>query len=479
VAYRQLMVLHIMPGCKRGVLTAEHQEPHAQAETRSFDGLVAWALETDAAALPENVLSRAALLVADELAALLAAAEDPAVRAAQAALLPIEETGAAAVLTKPFTRTSVRNAAMANAVALSWMELDEGFASASCHAGLYILPTLAAHADVSGASVRSVLGHLAVAYEVLARLAMAYPAPRFSWHPHAMWSSLGAALGRCLATGRDLDVTLRSLRMAASLANLGGYEAAIDGAEIRNIWAGVGVSNGCAACDLAVAGLDGPTGAPDSVFARLTGREYTDGRVYSQDLGVRWALFESFTKEYACCQSMHSAIEAALEIQAMEGFSAHDVTAIEIETPRVEMDNVAPRNRLAAQFSLPHAVAVTLLRGRADASGFSAATIDDPDVKRLRNVTTLNPWPNSLETPNARPATVRVFRHNGDVVSRTRLRSRNLSLEQREKIVRAKIRAYGEPRFGQAAHACAGLLSCDEPTLSGSWRDFTAVCFSD
>jgi len=65
------------------VLTA-----HADADARALAAdatrtLIAWAADADADAIPDAVLRRAALVLADNLAAMVAAEGEPEVRAAQ------------------------------------------------------------------------------------------------------------------------------------------------------------------------------------------------------------------------------------------------------------------------------------------------------------------------------------------------------------------------------------------------------------
>ncbi|MBJ3778528.1 MmgE/PrpD family protein [Acuticoccus mangrovi] len=424
----------------------------------SLDRLVAFARDVAAAPLADDLAARTALLLVDEMAALLAAASDPRMLAVRDGLLP------AGVAT-------AEDAAVATAVALSWMELDEGFTRASCHGGLYLLPVLMTVAAERDSTLGEILSRLAAGYEVLARLAAAYRIARFTWHPHAIWAPVGAALAAALSRGSDQGTTMAALRGAASLAMLGGYEAATDGAEIRNVWGAIGTRNGLAAHRLAELGVDGPAAAPGAVLERLNGTAGAPD-VLTADLGTRWAVFDTFVKEHACCQSMHSAIDAALALPALP---ADAIAQVEIATPRLEMNEVAPMNRLAAQFSLPHAMAVSLLFGDADAPRFREDTIADPRVAALRERVVLSPWPEPLEGPNARPARVTVTLRDGTERAETRLSARRLTDADRTAVVAMKLRRYGEGTGAVAA--CEALLTDVGGALSRPWRDFAAACF--
>lgn len=428
-----------------------------------FERLIEWSLEVSPDALPPQIIERSALLVADNLVALLAAAGDPGVARAQTAL---RHSG-------PSMGTPAQ-AAADMAVALAWMELDEGYAKASCHGGLYSLPVLAALASDSQVSVRTVLGQLCLTYEVVARLALAYPAHRFTWHPHAMWSSIGAAMARCRAESVEPALALRSLRIASTFAMAGGYEAAIDGAEVRNIWAAQGITQGFLAVDLARSGLDGPSAAPEGIYSRITGRDRCDDAIFTSGLGVDWAIFDSFTKPYACCQSSHSAISAVVMMRVQKAFSLDELESVDVTTPRIEMDCREPQNRLAAQFSLPHAVAAALVLGRADADAFALDAIADPLIARLRRAIRLVPWSAPLQTANARPAHVRLRFRGGEILEQTLLDAAVTDLAARREAVIGKLTHYADKNFPRASLACRQLVEGAPHILDMEWEKFAA-----
>jgi 2-methylcitrate dehydratase PrpD len=443
------------------------QSDDAIVTPTEFDRLVRWAYEARQQRLSSDVTARVALLVADEFVALAAALPDPRMRTAQGLLVFGGPKPDAATKAGPIA------VAQANAVALSWMELDEGSSKASCHAGLYLLPILSAWAEVSGRSVRSVLTDLAVAYEVLARLAEAYPAKRFSWHPHALWSPIGAALAAALASDADPELATQAIAIASSLTMLGTYSAALDGAEVRNLWSAVGVTSGVQALELAKAGFTGPKGGPGSVLERLNGPPKVgllDG------LGRNWAVFNAFTKPHACCQSMHSAIDAALDLRTKSNFSVADIAEILVETPRVEMNDRTPANRLAAQFSLPHGVASALLWGHGGPTCFSEAACADETLVTLRDKVEIQPWPHDLDHPNARPAKVILRWKDGRHLERM-LESSKPIANPRE-LVLQKATDFAGGAFPNLRASCERLMSCESEELDAPWSALVERSFT-
>src|SRR5947207_2039769 len=83
----------------------------------------------------DAVLARAALVLADNIAATVGAADEPEVQAAQAKLAERSSGGEATVFNRGAARVDRYAAAAANGAAATWCELDEGFRLAPAHAG--------------------------------------------------------------------------------------------------------------------------------------------------------------------------------------------------------------------------------------------------------------------------------------------------------------------------------------------------------
>ena len=116
-------------------------------ETRCAQGvheLVEWAAGTDAGAIPEAVLQRAARVLVDDLAAIIGARDEPEVAQFHARLLQRASQEEATLFCGGRARLDRHSAAVGNAVAGDFLELDEGYRIAPCHAGLYVVPALLA-----------------------------------------------------------------------------------------------------------------------------------------------------------------------------------------------------------------------------------------------------------------------------------------------------------------------------------------------
>ena len=146
--------------------------------------------------MPPDALQRACLVLADDIAAIVAASTEPEVVVVQAQLARCAGSAPRGHRARPLTlRVDRHTAAAANGMAICWAELDEGYRLVACHAGAYIIPALIAEAEAAGAPTRDVIASLAVAYEVTARIAHAFPAQPLRVHPHGAFAPLGAAAG--------------------------------------------------------------------------------------------------------------------------------------------------------------------------------------------------------------------------------------------------------------------------------------------
>ena len=388
---------------------------HADADARTLAAdatrtLIAWAADADADAIPDAVLRRAALVLADNLAAMVAAEGEPEVRAAQIKLAERTTAPEATVFNRAAVRVDRYAAAAANGTAATWCELDEGYRLAPAHAGVYILPALLAEAEAIGADTLQVLRALTLGYEIVGRCAQAFPFAAMTVHPHATFGTLGAAAGIGLLRREDADTLLATVSAGASMVFAGPYNHALDGALVRNLWTGVSAWAGMRAADLAPLGLGGIAESLYDVFVGCFGTG-VDSAVLTAQLGERWAIASGYHKLFACCQYAHSAVEASLALREKllaSGRTPDDIREITVEThPRgMTLTEVEPPTVLSAKFSMPHALAAVAARGTGGQASFTRDTLDDPAIARLRRAVRLAPYAPIEPWPKDRPGRV-------------------------------------------------------------------------
>jgi 2-methylcitrate dehydratase PrpD len=394
------------------VLSPALPEADAGDRAASAAGLTAlcnWAVAVRGKALPDSVRRRAAMVLADDLSAIVVAAGEPQIAQARALLLACGGAPEATVLAEGAFRATREQAAAANGLAVCWAELDEGYRPLPCHAGAYVLPALLAEAEATDRTMDEVLGALAVGYEITARVARAYPFHRLSVHPHAAFNAIGAAAGLSALRGHDAETMFAAITAASTMVNPGPFNHAIEGALVRNVWTSIGATAGFRAADFAPLGIAGLRGALHDVFVDCFGC-----RPRSEELSCdlpsgrgAWAIESGYHKLHACCQYTHSAVEASLSLA--ERVSDHArIVGIEVETHArgLALDVRAPETVLAAKFSMPHAVAAVAVRADAGPRSFDTASLADPAIAQLRKTVRLVPHDDVRAAPNDRPARV-------------------------------------------------------------------------
>jgi len=454
-----------------------------QACEREIARLFDWAAAVEIGDIPEDAQSRAVLVLFDDIAAMVGAAAEPEFQRVLPKLLGPAQGGEASVFCQPGLTADKRTAALANAVSANWLELDEGYRATPCHAGLYLLPALLAEAQAGQASLQDVLRAVVVGYETITRIARAFAQRPAVMQSHGRFAAVGAAIAVALIRRLPPGQCLAAASAAATLITPAPRNHLALGALVRNMWAGVGAQTGMAAVDWADAGIGGTPGSFYDVYCTVLRGECDPSRL-TEGLGAEWAVMEGYTKMFACCQHLHAAIEAVLDIrEAVLAKGLDGIAGIEVQTHELALplDNARPHNTLAAKFSMSHAVAAALVTGQGGAGAFGSGMLAEPRVGRLRDLVSMSPWPQPVPAPpNDRPARVRVRFDDATQLEASCLSARGGA--DRPFPAQARLAKIGEltaatyPRLAQTADV---LLALPAGRLRQAWReivqDFTAA----
>ena len=374
-----------------------------QATAEHLRHMMDWGFSPAARDIPVAARRKAALVLSDNLTAIVAAQNEPEVVRVHTQL----QTGGGgfSIFRSGLPKTNRIDAALANGIAGSWCELDEGYRLAPCHAGLYVIPALLAEAEAGAMTVGELIDAMALSYELTARMARAWIFPQMTLHPHPQTAAIGGAMAVAVCQRFDAQTAFEAMTSACSLITVGGYSHAVHGALVRNTWAAVGTVNGMRAADWARMGIGGMADGPYSVFTELLGQQPSP-LALTNGLGQEWAVANGYHKIHACCQSTHSAVEATLDAlrQLPAGSSHADIEEIHLATHRPTMSNPSPQTSLAGKFSFDHVLATTLVHGHAGASAFASQTLADPAIARLRQKVHLSKFEPALPRPHDRPA---------------------------------------------------------------------------
>lgn len=393
-------------------MVLETQTPKQDARAATAAGLMQlceWAVKAVKAPLPPAVYRRAALVLSDDISAMVAASTEPQVQDAQTLVLKGSGQQEASVFGPKRAWGTREQAAAANGVAITWAELDEGYRPLPCHAGAYIIPALLAEAEADDASVAEVTACVAVAYEITTRIAQTFPFPSLTSHPHGAFNAVGAGAGLALLRGYDARTLFGVLTAASTMVSVGPFNHALEGALVRNVWTSIGATAGFRAADFAPLGITGLDGALYDSYATCLGCDVQPEQLTIGLGSGPWQIESGYHKMHACCQYMHAAVEASIELgKRLPAGGARNIKGIEVETHArgLALSVRDPDTVLAAKFSMPHTMAAVAAFGSAGPKSFESSTLQQPEISDLRNKVALVPHPEVGAFPNDRPARV-------------------------------------------------------------------------
>jgi len=448
------------------------------ATAAGIAALVDWAHGVRPEDIPGPVMARMARIVADDLGAMIGARDEPEVAAFHARTLARAGVPEATVFRGGRQRTGRIAAAVANGVAIDWLELDEGYRKAVCHGGLCTLPALLAEAEAADTPLPDFLRAGVVAYEMVTRIARAWTPADIAHHVHGRYAAIGAAAATALVRGASREVLRHAFTGAMTLITAGPRNHAVEGALVRNAWPAVGAWSGMMSVEWAECGIGGlDAGAHDVYSSLLHGTAQPDA--LTRDLGTSWAVLDAYTKVHACCQQTHSAVEATLALRERLRREAAGaaVGAIRVETHRGAMPlaNYDPPTGLAGKFSLPHIVAAVLEQGEAGIAAFTREAIRDPGIADLRNKVRLVPFTPALPAPNDRPARIHVELADGRVLTEECLSARGgPDRPFDDDVVWNKVRRLAGPVCPRLADTMADVASLRPARLAQGWADVVA-----
>jgi 2-methylcitrate dehydratase PrpD len=209
--------------------------------------------------------------------------------------------------------------------------------------------------------------------------------------------------------------------LAAALCLTTSLDTVRAGATVRNAYAGVSNALGTLACDLGQAGFTPLEGGVQRIYGELLCDRFDPG-VLAENLGGPYEIERGYFKRHACYRHAHAALDALDAILARGRPGVELVRAIRVQTYdfAARLTSPAPKTTLAAQFSIPHALAACYVLGHAGPEAFGEGTLGDPRIARLRGLVTVAERRDyTAMQPERRPATVELVLADGRVLAET------------------------------------------------------------
>jgi 2-methylcitrate dehydratase PrpD len=349
--------------------------------------LAAYVTESAIEAIPAEIRAEARRAILNYLGCAIGGSTEPALETAIEALRPFSGPPRATVLGRIESFDEL-NAALLNGIGSHVHEYDDTLPQNYIHPSVPVASALFALASAHPVSGPDFVHAFILGVEVESRIGDAvYPAHyEAGWHITATTGVFGAAA----ATGKLLRLTTQQMVFAFGLA---ATQAAgireMFGSMAKSFQPGRAAENGLTAARLAAAGftageqaLEGPRG-----FAPVTARDYDLDKI-TQDLGDRFALSGNAYKPYACGLVVHPTIDGMSRIRARDHPDPMQVQSIELRVAPLVLDLCNKRElrqALESKYSIYHAAAIGLARGKGGLREFTQAAIQDPVLARLRD----------------------------------------------------------------------------------------------
>ncbi len=352
--------------------------------------LAAYVVDSKLDAIPRDVRVEAKRAILNYLGCALGGSVEPALDIAIRTLAPYSGKPAACVLGRREGFDSL-HAALLNGIGSHVHEYDDTLPKNYIHPSVPVASALFAHASASPVAGADFVHAFVLGFEVESRIGNAvYPA-----HYSAGWhiTSTTGVFGAAAAIGKLLGLDTRQMVWAFGLA---ATQAAgireMFGSMAKSFQPGRAAQNGYTAALLAHAGftagehaLEGPRG-----FAAVMAAEYDLGKV-TGGLGTDFDLRENAYKPYACGLVVHPAIDGCSQLHREFEPAPESIAAVRLRVAPLVLDlcNKRELNRaLESKYSIYHAAAIGLVRGKGGLAEFTDDAIRDPALARVRAVTT-------------------------------------------------------------------------------------------
>lgn len=285
-------------------------------------------------------------------------------------------------------------AALVNGTAAHALELDD-FGGCG-HSGAVVVPAVCALAPTVKLSGREAMVAVVAGYDLAGRVLEGSggyrPHNERGWHSTGTCGSFGAAAASARLLGLDARQFAHALGIAGTFTG-GTWAFLADGALVKRFHPGKAAETGVSAALLARAGLTGPAQVLDAEWGGFY-RTYapgvsTPGQAVA-GLGEEFHILDSGIKPYACCRTIHSALDAVLSIMAKAPEGSRSIARLIVHgnaQTRRQFERTDVRNLLEAQFSMPYCLAVAAESGRATLEQFQPLRTQEPEIRRLMELT--------------------------------------------------------------------------------------------
>jgi 2-methylcitrate dehydratase PrpD len=366
--------------------------------------------------IPEDVRHEARRALINVIGCAIGGSPHPAVTTAIRALSPFSGERTASIIGRP-ERLDPLHASLMNGISSHVEDYDDTTPKNYSHTSSPVSSALLAYASANRVRGRDFVEAFILGFEAASRVGnVVYPAHYdVGWH---MTGTIGV-FGAAAAIGRLIGLNEQQMVWALGLA-------ATQSAGLREMFGSMGkafhpgrsAQNGYAAALLAQAGftsgergIEGPRGFANVLAATRDLSKITTG------LGVDFDLRENTYKPFPCGIVNHPTIDGAIQIHNEHHPDPASIVAVRLRVAPLVLDLCNQQNitkGLQGKFSVYHGAAVGLVRGKGGLREYTDEAVNDPAIKRVREMTTATGDPSVTEDQ----AKVEIELHDGRRLSK-------------------------------------------------------------
>ncbi len=349
--------------------------------------IAAWASALSAADIPGPVLAIATSCLVDTVGVAVAGTATAVAAIARDVAALSAGVGPSSLIGRD-ERVPAPAAAFVNGTAAHALDFDDNCYAGVVHGSAVIVPAALAVAEMADVSGQDLLVAIAAGSEAEYAVGAAAGLSPYErgWWTTGVLGPLGAAVAAGRALG--LDASRMTAAIAIAMAGTGGAKACF-GTDAKPLLCGRAAEAGVVAALLARAGATGPGDVfehPRGFAGLMNGGLFDPGEITS--LGRVWRLQRPGidVKRIPVCLSSHAAVDAVQDLVAEYGIGLADIARVACDVSPVVVANLVhddPRTPQQAQFSMPFAIAASLLFGRIGLPHLSHEVVDDPTLITL------------------------------------------------------------------------------------------------
>jgi len=340
--------------------------------------------------VPDDVRHEARRAIVNFMGCALGGSVDAAVDRALQALGPFAGKPTASILGRS-ERTDPLHASLMNGISSHVYDFDDTTPKNYVHPTSPVASALFAYASANRVSGRDFMEAFILGFEAESRIANAvYPAHYdVGWHITGTVGVFGAAT----AIGKLLKLSEQEMIWNIGLA---ATQAAglreMFGSMAKSLHPGRAAQNGYGSALLAQAGftagehgLEGPRG-----FAAVQAAKYDLSKI-TTGLGVDFDLRANTYKPFPCGIVNHPTIDGCIQLHDEHHLDPARIGGVRLRVAPLVMDLCNQRGitkGLQGKFSVYHGAAIGLVRGKAGIQEYTDETVNDPTVRRVRELVT-------------------------------------------------------------------------------------------